>query len=711
MKIQIMSDLSGRLRIRYDRFAFDSDRDLAVEQHFLALPYVHSARANAHTGSVLLCYEGDHRDDVLVAARALIPRDLAVIADTQRDMMRSIDDNFWDKLLGRLFGFAVRRLLLPIPIRNVLTLVRAARFIWKGLRALTRGELAVEVLDAAAIGASILQGNFATASSVMFLLSLSELIERYTMRKTKGMLSTSLILNTEQVWVVRGGTEVCIPIGQLTMDDRVVVRAGSVMPVDGEVLSGSAVVNESAMTGEPLGVPKEAGNSVFAGTVVEEGAVTIRVRALQDESRISKIVELISESEDLKASVQGKAERFADRIVPFSFLLFFATLAISRSITKAVSVLMVDYSCAIKLATPIAVLSAMREASELGIVVKGGKFLEAMAEADTVVFDKTGTLTLAAPKVSRVIPVNGFQRDDVLRLAACMEEHFPHSVARAVVEQALLEGLRHEEEHAEVNYIVAHGISTTIHGRKAIIGSHHFVFEDERTPLAAALQTELDAAIGSDSAIYLAIGDTLAGVICISDPPRAEAAEVIRALRETGVSQVVMLTGDTAPAAEQVSRQLGIDYFQAQVLPEDKARIVQQFKADGHRVIMIGDGINDSPALAAADVSVSMEDASDIARQVADITLRHADLYDLVTARRLAQALMRRIQRNFAIIVGFNSSLLALGLFNVIAPGTSALLHNLSTISISALSMRPCLPSAPEQEIQTVCAQTAEAIG
>ena len=483
----------------------------------------------------------------------------------------------------------------------------------------------------------------------------------------------------------------CVTSRQLQVGDVICVRTGSVIPVDGTVTSGEANINEASMTGEPLSVRKAKGSTVFAGTVVDEGSIHVQVRALSGNTKIQKIIELIDNSENLKAGVQSRAENLADRIVPFSFLGFGLTLLLTRNITKAVSILMVDYSCAIKLSTPISVISAIREAADHDITVKGGKYLEAFAEADSVVFDKTGTLTNAEPVLERAISFSDYSEDEILRIAACIEEHFPHSVARAIVKGAADRGLNHQEEHAEVQYIVAHGIATTLHGKRAIIGSHHFVSEDEHVEITAEQQAAIEAQSGGCSVVYLAIGGKLSGVLCISDPPRAEAGEAIGLLKKAGIENVVMLTGDSQKAAEVTAAKLGITKCFAQVLPEDKHRYVEQLKADGHRVIMVGDGINDAPALAAADVSVAMSDASDIAREAADITLRGADLTELATLRTLSEKLMTRIHRNYRFIIGFNSSLLLLGLFGIIAPTTSAFLHNASTMAICARSMTPML--------------------
>lgn len=692
MKYIINSDIPGRIRLRYGRDVFSWELETAVEQYFKQLPWVEEVSACFTTGSVLLRYHGDGKHALLTAARDLRFSALLPVSSTDENDSRVIDLTFKSHVISMVGWRLARTLFLPASISKVVTVFRSLRFLRAGLSCLGQRRLGVEVLDASAITVSMIQGNFNTASSIMFLLGLSDLLESYTMKKTKSLLAGSLTHFADTVWVLRDGVQIQIPMAELRVSELVIIRTGSVIPVDGTVRMGEAVVNQATMTGEPLGVFKKSGDSVFAGTVVEDGDITVEVRALQSDTRISRIVDMISESEELKSSIQGKAERIADRIVPFSFLLAAGVYLFTRNITKATSVLLVDYSCAIKLATPVSVISAMREGATHKIVVKGGKFFETMAEADTIIFDKTGTLTMASPSVSQVVPMGAYNRQEVLRLAACMEEHYPHSVARAVVRAALEENLQHEEEHAEVEYIVAHGIATTIYGEKAVIGSHHFVFEDEGVPLTAEQQNYIDERTAGNSVIFLAVGGQLAGFICINDPPRPEAAETIEALRTLGIREVIMLTGDGETAASVVSEQLGIDRYHAQILPQDKAEIVKALKDEGRKVIMVGDGINDSPALAAADVSVSMQDSSDIAREVADITLLSSDLRQLITARLLSQKLMRRIQSNFNFIVAFNTTLLALGLGNILTPGTTALLHNSSTIAVGLAGMRPCLP-------------------
>ena len=545
------------------------------------------------------------------------------------------------------------------------------------------------MLDGASISACLIQKNYNTAGTVMFLLSVSGLLEDYTRARTRAALTDSLAIKADQVWLAGKDADTLIPMSQLQVDDCIRVRTGSVIPVDGQITEGEAYINEASMTGEPLAVMKSAGASVFAGTVVEEGSVVIKVRKLSSDTKISKIIELIDNSENLKAGVQSKAERLADSIVPYSFLAFGLTLLFTRNVTKAVSVLMVDYSCAIKLSTPIAVISAIKEAADDDVTVKGGKYLEEYALADSIVFDKTGTLTNAEPVLEKVIALGDYSEAETLKIAACLEEHFPHSVARAIVKGAADRDIDHAEEHAEVQYIVAHGISTTLHGKRAIIGSRHFVCEDEGIEITDEQQAEIDEKSGACSVVYLAVGDKLTGALCISDPPRPEAEEAVKQLKEAGITNIVMLTGDSAKAAEITAQKLGISDFRAQVLPEDKHRYVQQLKEHGHRVIMVGDGINDAPALAAANVSVAMSDASDIAKETADITVRGADLTQLAAIRQLSEKLMHRINSNYRFILLFNSVLLLSGAFGLLQPSASALLHNASTMAICAKSMTP----------------------
>ena len=660
-----------------------------VEDEINALDYVEKAEVNHKSGSILVMYKQGQREKVLEYISSLDRRSLP-----ERELTPSerADENFKNKLLFMIVKRFVMK-FVPMPIRTAFIFFNAAKFVLKGLDCLLQLEMKVEMLDAASIGISVARGQRSTASSIMFLLKLSELLEDYTKERTRLALEEQLSLNIDSVWLeTPEGAEVQVPFDKVKVGDRIIIRTGSVIPFDGTVCSEEAMVNQSTMTGESEPVHKKEGDSVFAGSVVEAGKLTVTVRSLSEDSRLQKIVSLIDESEQLKAGIQSNAERIADSIVPYSFLGFGLTYLLTRNITKALSVLMVDFSCALKLSTPISVISAMREAAAHGCVVKGGRYLEAFAEADTIVFDKTGTLTKACPQVTDVVPFNGFERDYVLRTAACLEEHFPHSVANAVVKKAYEEGLLHEEEHAQVEYLVAHGIITHYEGKKAIIGSAHFVFEDEQVPLTQEIKAVIDEKSRDSSAIFLAVGGVLAGMLVITDPPREDAAEIIQKLREQGISRICMLTGDAETAAKRVASQLGIDTYISGVLPEDKCEFIKEQQAQGRKVIMIGDGINDTPALSAADVSVAMCGGSDIAREVADISLGSDDLSSVIKLREISTALMSRIRSNYHFIAGFNSALIILGVTGLLPPSASSLMHNGSTMLIAAKSMRPYLP-------------------
>ena len=689
MRYKIISDNPGRIRVRFGGYAFDKALESRIRELTEANSFVLSAEVHYANGGLLIYYKKNCRSDVIRFINGLDFRGLVPIPEDAAT--REIDDNFKSGLTKLIVSHYVKKFLLPAPIRTVLTFYNSAKYILKGLSELGNGRLTVEVLDAASITACLAQRNFKTASTIMLMLSVSSLLEDYTHARTKAVLTSSLAVKADKVWLANGSEDVLIPIGELNIGDRIRVRTGSVIPVDGEITEGEAYINESSMTGEPLAVMKSESDTVFAGTVVEEGSIVVKVRAVSSDTKIQKIIELIDSSENLKAGIQSRAERLADGIVPFSFLGFGLTLLLTRNITRAVSLLMVDYSCAIKLSAPIAVISALREAADRNITVKGGKYLEAFAAADTIVFDKTGTLTNAEPVLDKVIPFGKYSEEEVLRMAACIEEHFPHSMARAIVKGAEKRGVVHAEEHAEVNYIVAHGIATTLHGERAVIGSRHFVCEDEGVVISDEQQARIEENSGASSVIYLAVGGELAGVLCINDPPRAEAAHAVALMKKCGIKNVVMLTGDSSAAAEKIAQQLGITEVHAQVLPEDKHSHVEQLKSQGRCVIMVGDGINDAPALAAADVSVAMSDASDIAKETADITLRGADLTELAVLRRLSEHLMERINSNYRFILTFNTALLALGFVGVITPSMSALLHNGSTIAICVKSMGPLL--------------------
>jgi len=657
-----------------------------------------SAEASHVNGGMLICYKPGCRDSVLAVIGGLNKRCLPVSQKQDVNQVRELDDAFSRSMAVVLCKHYALKLFVPAPIRAIFTLRRAFFYWKKGGRSLLNGKLGVDVLDAAAVMAATVQRDFATASSIMTLLHISELLEDYTRKKARQTLTQSLALHVDSIWLADEHEDILTPVSQIQVGDRIRVRTGGVIPLDGEVVSGEALVNESSMTGEPLAVLRQEKHSVYAGTVIEEGSLVIKVRTLADNTRIQNIVALIDQSEALKAGIQSKAEKLADSIVPFSFLTSIATLILTRNITKAMSVLMVDYSCAIKLTTPICVISAMHEAAKHRMLVKGGKYLEAYANADTIVFDKTGTLTAACPKVAKVVPLGGRTRDEVLKISACLEEHFPHSVAKAIVRQAEEEGLQHREEHTEVNYVVAHGICSMLHGERVLIGSGHFIFDDEGIPLTEEDREYLSRESEGYSAVYLAVGGRLAGMVCVEDPVRLDARHTLAQLKSSGIKHIIMLTGDGEAAAKAACEALGITEYRAQVLPEEKADIVRSLKARGRTVVMVGDGINDSPALSCADVSVAMRDGSDIAKEVADITLLSENLDGLIMLRQLSKALFERINRNYRFILGFNTSLLLLGITGAIAPATSAVLHNTSTMLLSATSMRSYLAEYAKEE-------------
>jgi heavy metal translocating P-type ATPase len=682
MRYSVVSDLPGRIRVLLGRYVFSEPEGEALAQKLAALPGVTGAKAGYLTGSILLNYTGQVRGEIIAALDAL------ELEPAPAGTKPRVPVSFQSELITLAAGQLVRK-LLPAPLRIAATVWSSLKFLRRGGTALLAGHLNVEVLDASAISGAMLLGDFTSASSVMFLLRLSELLEEHTMRRTKAALLGSLRLHTDLVWVLVDDVETQIPLVDVVVGTQVVIRAGSAIPVDGEVISGEALVSEASLTGEPLAVFKQKGASVFAGTVLSEGSLVVKTRVTEGETRLSLIIDIIESAEARRANIQGRAEHIADRLVPYSFLLAAGVFLFTGNLTKTVSVLLVDYSCAVKLATPIAVLSAMREAAEAGVLVKGGRFLEIAATADTFVFDKTGTLTLATPQVAKVTALGDLSREEVLRLAACMEEHFPHSLARAIVKAAKEENLHHEEEHAEVEYVAAHGITTFIHGKRALIGSRHFVFDDEKIPLGEAERLILEAEEGS--VVCLAVDGEFAGIISVTDPVRAEAATTIAALYELGVEQVIMLTGDSEAAARKTSELLGVNVYRSGMLPSDKSDYIEELRRAGRVVVMVGDGINDSPALASADASVSMTDASDLAQDVADCVLTGSDIARLAEIRRLGQALLSRISGQYYGIAGFNSGVLFLGLFGLLPPSTCALLHNLFTVYISASATRPLL--------------------
>ena len=693
MKFQIKHEIKGRIR-----FHVVQKKQMTCEQADILLYYlenmegVESVKVYDRTVEAGVGYKADAdglvRKNIIKGIQKFVYEKVEVPDGIIENSGRNLNREFQEKMIGQIMAHYARKILLPAPFRAVYTGVKSIGYIWKGIRTLAQRKLEVPVLDATAIGVSILRGNYDTASSVMFLLGIGELLEDWTHKKSVGDLARIMSLNVEKVWLKTEDGEVLVPYSQIKQGDSIVVHMGNVIPFDGIVSAGEAMVNQASLTGESMPVRKADQASVYAGTVVEEGEITVEVKAVGGSGRYDKIVTMIEDSQKLKSGLEGKAEHLADKLVPYTLagtgLVYLAT----RNATKAIAVLMVDFSCALKLAMPISVLSAIREASQHNVTVKGGKYMEAVAEADTIVFDKTGTLTKAEPTVAEVVPFGGNNADEMLRMAACMEEHFPHSMAKAVMDAAKERGLTHEEMHSKVEYIVAHGISTTIDGRKAVIGSHHFVFEDEKCKIPDGMEEKFAELPPEYSQLYLGIEGELAAVICIEDPLRAEAPGVIRKLREAGFKQIVMMTGDSDRTARAIASKVGVDEYYSEVLPEDKARFIEEARKNGHKVIMVGDGINDSPALSAADVGIAISDGAELAREIADITIGADDLSVMVTLKEISNGLMAKIHRNYRRIVGINGTLIALGVTGVIQPTTSALLHNTSTLLIGMDSMK-----------------------
>ena len=661
---------------------------------------IEKATVYERTGDVVLYYRGRRADAVQALSRYKFDQPELDALVTTADS-RKLNQEYQEKMCDLVAGHFFRKLFLPAPIRAAYTVWRSIAFVWKGVRCLLRRRLEVEVLDALSIGVSVLRGDFSTAGSVMFLLNLGSLLEEWTRKKSLDDLARSMALNVDKVWVRSQGTEVLLPLTKVQPGDEIVVRSGNMVPLDGTVIEGEAMVNQAALTGESMPVRKAKGATVYAGTVVEEGECVFLAKAAGGANRYDKIVAMIEESEKLKSSTENRALELADKLVPWCLAGTVVTYALTRNVTRAISILMVDFSCALKLSMPLAVLSAMRECGTAHITVKGGKYLEALAKADTIVFDKTGTLTRATPQVVDIIPFSNSEKDDVLRLAACLEEHFPHSMANAVVRAAREQGLAHEEMHSEVEYIVAHGIASRVGGERVVIGSYHFVFEDEHCIVPADEQEKFDQMPAEYSHLYMAASGQLVGVICIADPLRPEAASVLRQLHKLGIRNAVMMTGDSYRTAEAIARQVGVDQFFAEVLPEDKANFVQKAKAEGHTVVMIGDGINDSPALSAADIGIAINSGAAIAREIADVTIKADSLEELVTLKTIANALQHRVSSNYRFVLSFNSALIALGALGILQPAASAMLHNLSTIGISLRSMTNLIQkpsSAPQLE-------------
>ena len=695
MKCKILHESPGRMRIRTLCGAMSLRQADILEAYLKKVDGAKSVQVYDRTGDAVICYAGS-RDAMLHA--------LAVFSYARSEELapehssRALNREFEDKLVFTVLRRAGNQLFLPSPIRTAIAIFRSAKYIKAGLTSLLHGRLTVSVLDATAVTVSMVRGDFATAGSVMFMLRLGEILEEWTHKKSVADLAGAMSLNVDKVWLKADGTEILVPIGDVKAGDCIVVRTGGMIPLDGKVVGGEATVNQASITGESMPVPKGPGSYVYAGTVAEEGECVIQVEKAVGGGRYDRIVKMIEESEKLKSTAEDKASRLADRLVPYTLGGTALTYLLTRNAMKALAVLMVDFSCALKLSMPIAVLSAMRESSGYHISVKGGRFMEAVANADTVVFDKTGTLTYATPTVAKVVSFDGYSASEMLRLAACLEEHYPHSMANAVVEEARRLGLDHKEYHSQVEYVVAHGISSSVEDKKVIIGSAHFVFEDEGCVVPAGEEEKFNALPEEYSHLYLCIAGRLAAVICIADPLRKEAKSAIEALHACGISKVVMMTGDNRKTAQAVAREVGVDQFFAEVLPEDKANFIRQEKAAGRKVIMIGDGVNDTPALSEADVGIAINTGAAIAREIADVTIASEDLFELVTLRQLSQQLMRRIHRNYRFIVSFNCMLIALGVAGVIQPTTSALLHNASTLGISLDSMTDLLKKEQPSE-------------
>ena len=691
MKCTILHEGKGRMRVHVEKVRMTLHRADVLEAYLNHHDAIVHAAVYERTGDVVITYTGKRTAAIAILAGYkfdVAEYDALVTSADSRRLNREYQDKMFDLVAGR----CLRKLFLPAPLDAAYTAFRSIRFLWKGVRCVLSRRLEVEVLDALSIGVSLLRGDFGTAGSVMFLLNLGSLLEEWTRKKSLDDLARSMALNVDKVWVRSQGTEVLVPLTKVRSGDEVVVRSGNMIPLDGTVLEGEAMVNQAALTGEAMPVRKTEGSTLYAGTVVEEGECVFIAKSEGGSNRYDKIVAMIEESEKLKSSTENRALALADKLVPWCLGATAVTYLLTRNATRAISCLMVDFSCALKLSMPLAVLSAMRECGSYHITVKGGKYLEALSKADTIVFDKTGTLTRATPQVVEVVPFSGCNEREVLQLAACLEEHFPHSMANAVVRAAKERGISHEEMHSEVEYIVAHGIASRVGGQRVVIGSHHFVFEDEKCTIPTAEQQKFDALKPAYSHLYMAASGQLVGVICISDPLRPEAAAVLNGLRALGIRNTVMMTGDSERTAAAIAKQVGVDRFFAEVLPEDKANFVQQAKAEGHTVVMIGDGINDSPALSAADIGIAINSGAAIAREIADVTIKADSLEELVALKAIANSLQKRVHANYRFVLTFNSALIALGALGILQPASSAMLHNLSTIGISLKSMTNLLP-------------------
>ena len=690
MRFKIEHEIRGRVRLHICQKRMTCRQADQLEYFLTNLEGVTAAKVVERNQDAVISFWGS-REEILKAVQGFSYEKAEAPESYLQNSGREMNGEYWEKMVNHVVLHYGKKIFLPLPIRTFLTTLKSVKYIWKGVCTLAKCRIEVPVLDATAIGVSILRGDFSTASSVMFLLGFGEILEDWTHKKSVDDLARSMSLNVSKVWLVTDDTEVQVGTDTIKPGDRVRIQMGSVIPLDGVVTDGEAAVNEAALTGGSMTVAKHTESYVYAGTVLEEGELTIRVKETSGSTKFEKIVTMIEETEKLKSAVESKAEHLADSLVPYTLAGTALTYALTRNVTKALSILMVDFSCALKLAMPISVLAAIREANAHHITVKGGKFMEAVAEADTIVFDKTGTLTKAQPTVADIVSFNGDSKENLLRLAACMEEHFPHSMAKAVMDAAKERGLTHEEMHSKVEYIVAHGISTTVNGRKAIIGSHHFVFEDEKCAIPTGKEEIFKNLPEEYSHLYLGIEGELAAVICIEDPLRPEGPEVIKALRKAGFTQIVMMTGDSDRTAKAIAAKVGVDKYYSEVLPEDKAKFVEEAKAQGRKVLMVGDGINDSPALSAADVGIAISDGAELAREIADITIGADDLSVMVTLKEISNGLMDKIHKNYRRIVGINGSLIALGVTGVIQPTMSALLHNTSTLLIGMDSMKSVL--------------------
>ena len=690
MKFVVKHEIKGRIRVHFCQKRMTFEEADTLQYYLDSQEMITSSKVQERTQDATICYTGE-KSAVIALLRSFHYEKVDVPDVYRQNSGRETNREYWDKLVTKVVVHYGNKLFLPMPIRTVITGVKSVKYIYQGIHTLLQRKIEVPVLDATAIGVSMFRGDISTAGSVMFLLGIGEILEEWTHKKSVDDLARSMSLNISRVWLCNDGQEMLVPTTKIQTGDLVRVHMGNMVPFDGTVAEGEAMVNQASLTGESEPVRKYIESTVYAGTVVEEGELTIRVKETNGSSKFDKIVTMIEESEKLKSGLESKADHLADRLVPYTLLGTGITYLLTRNMTKAISVLMVDFSCALKLAMPISVLSAIREASNYHVTVKGGRYLEAMAEADTIVFDKTGTLTKAQPTVKQVVAFNGMSENELLRIAACLEEHFPHSMAKAVVQAAIDSHLVHEELHSKVEYIVAHGISSKINDKKVVIGSYHFVFEDEKCAVPDGMMEAFDKLPSECSHLFMAIDHELAAVICIEDPLREEAAAVVRKLKETGISKVVMMTGDSDRTAKAIAARVGVDEYYSEVLPEDKASFVEEEKKAGRKVIMIGDGINDSPALSAADIGIAISDGAEIAREIADITVGADSLNELVTLKLISDGLMKRIHKNYRFIVGFNTGLIVLGVAGILQPATSALLHNTSTLMIGLKSMQDIL--------------------